>query len=124
MNEMGLVRAGGRGAGARAGGLPLRRQPVPLQPAPIRRPLICLIGQAQLGRAGPGPVAIALSIAGGRIFWNRTESRKCGCCRPAFASWAEQAIDRAAASLPAGFASSVSVPVFEGLRRGARALSV
>jgi len=39
------------------------------------------------------------------------------------ASWVEQAIDRAAASLPAGFASSVSEPVFEGLRRGARALS-
>jgi hypothetical protein len=41
-----------------------------------------------------------------------------------FASWAEQAVDRAAASLPGGFASSVNVPVFEGLRRGARALSV
>jgi serine/threonine-protein kinase HipA len=38
-------------------------------------------------------------------------------------SWAGQAIDRAAASLPAGFAASVSEPVFEGLRRGARALS-
>ncbi|HSW27214.1 MAG TPA: HipA domain-containing protein, partial [Burkholderiaceae bacterium] len=39
------------------------------------------------------------------------------------AQWAGPAIDNAAASLPAGFASSVSEPVFEGLRRGARALS-
>ena len=39
------------------------------------------------------------------------------------AQWTGQAIDSAAASLPAGFASSVSEPVFEGLRRGARALS-
>jgi hypothetical protein len=40
-----------------------------------------------------------------------------------FESWVEQAIECAAVSLPAGFASSVSKPVFEGLRRGARALS-
>ncbi|HEY6511296.1 MAG TPA: HipA domain-containing protein [Burkholderiaceae bacterium] len=39
------------------------------------------------------------------------------------AQWAEQAIDSTAAALPAGFATSVSEPVFEGLRRGARALS-
>jgi len=39
------------------------------------------------------------------------------------AQWTGPAIDSAAASLPAGFASSVSEPVFEGLRRGARALS-
>ena len=48
------------------------------------------------------------------------------CCAGTLASIAspvEQAIDRAAASLPTGFASSVSEPVFEGLRRGARALS-
>jgi hypothetical protein len=65
-----------------------------------------------------------LSIAGGEYSGTELNLEKCGCCRPAFASWAEQAIDRAAASLPAGFASSVSVPVFEGLRGGARALSV
>ena len=39
------------------------------------------------------------------------------------ASWAGQAFDRATVSLPAGFATSVSEPVFEGLRRGARVLS-
>jgi len=39
------------------------------------------------------------------------------------AQWAGPAIDRAAASLPAGFASSVSEPVFDGLRRGARVLA-
>ncbi|HSW22638.1 MAG TPA: HipA domain-containing protein [Burkholderiaceae bacterium] len=39
------------------------------------------------------------------------------------AEWIGPAIDSAAASLPTGFASSVSEPVFEGLRRGARALS-
>ena len=39
------------------------------------------------------------------------------------ASWVGTAIDSAAASLPAGFATSVSEPVFEGLRRGARVLS-
>jgi hypothetical protein len=39
------------------------------------------------------------------------------------AQWAGPAIDSAAASLPAGFAASVSEPVFEGLRRGARTLS-
>jgi len=38
------------------------------------------------------------------------------------AQWAGQAIDRTAALLPAGFAASVSEPVFEGLRHGARAL--
>ena len=39
------------------------------------------------------------------------------------ASWAGQAFDRATVSLPAGFATSVSEPGFEGLRRGARVLS-
>ncbi|MFI4930614.1 MAG: HipA domain-containing protein [Burkholderiales bacterium] len=39
------------------------------------------------------------------------------------ARWCAQAVDTVAASLPAGFASSVSEPVFEGLRRGARVLS-
>jgi len=39
------------------------------------------------------------------------------------AHWAGPAIDRVAASLPRGFPPSVSEPVFEGLRRGARVLS-
>jgi hypothetical protein len=39
------------------------------------------------------------------------------------ASWAAQAIDSVAGLLPAGFPLSVSESVFEGLRRGARALS-
>ena len=38
------------------------------------------------------------------------------------AQWTERAIDAVAATLPAGFPVSVSEPVFEGLRRGARVL--
>jgi len=39
------------------------------------------------------------------------------------ADWAGRAIDGVASALPAGFPSSVSDPVFEGVRRGARTLS-
>jgi serine/threonine-protein kinase HipA len=38
------------------------------------------------------------------------------------ATWAERAIDRVAAELPERFPSSVSGPIFEGLRRSARVL--
>jgi hypothetical protein len=38
------------------------------------------------------------------------------------ATWAERAIDRVAAELPERFPSSVSGPIFEGLRGSARVL--
>jgi serine/threonine-protein kinase HipA len=38
-------------------------------------------------------------------------------------TWAERAIERVAAELPEGFPTSVSGPVFEGVRRTARALA-